>query len=91
MSFIKKAHNYQRKAVKFLLENPHSGLFLDPGLGKTATFLLYVKLAKKYLGIKKVLLIAPKRVCYITWPDEIAEWPDFADITYTILQKVLQE
>lgn len=83
--FINKAHNYQKKAVKFMLSNRFCGLFLDPGLGKTATSLLYIKLAKKYFKIGKVLIIAPKRVCYITWPDEIAEWPDFKGLTYTIL------
>lgn len=85
MKFIKVAHGYQRKAVKFMLDNKFCGLFLDPGLGKTATSLLYIKLAKKYIKIKKVLIIAPKRVCYITWPDEIKEWPDFKDLNYTIL------
>lgn len=83
--FIKKAHNYQKKAVKFLLDNPFSGLFLDPGLGKTASSLLYIKIAKKYFNVRKVLIIAPKRVCYITWPDEMREWPDFHGLTYTIL------
>jgi SNF2 family DNA or RNA helicase len=83
--FVKLAHLYQKKAVKFLLDNPYSGLFLDPGLGKTAVSLLYIKLIKKYFGIKKTLIIAPKRVCYITWPDEINNWPDFKGLTYTVL------
>lgn len=78
-------HNYQKRAVKFLLDNHESALFLDPGLGKTASFLMYFKLAKKYLGVKKCLLIAPKRVCYITWPGEFAKWPDFSSLSYTIL------
>jgi SNF2 family DNA or RNA helicase len=85
MNFNDVIHNYQRKAVKFMLENRYSGLFLDPGLGKTATSLLYIKLAKKYLKTRKALIIAPKRVCYITWPDEIAAWADLDDLTYTIL------
>lgn len=33
----------------------------------------------------KVLLIAPKRVCQITWPAEIEEWADFNNFTYTHL------
>jgi SNF2 family DNA or RNA helicase len=85
MRFVEVMHGYQKRAVKFLLDNPFSGLFLDPGLGKTASYLMYTKLAKKYLGVKKTLIIAPKRVCYITWPGEFDKWPDFQDLSYTIL------
>ncbi len=85
MRFSKVMHDYQKRAVKYLLDHKYSGLFLDPGLGKTASYLLYTKLVKKYFGVKKTLVIAPKRVCYITWPDEIAKWDDFSGLSYTIL------
>lgn len=35
--------------------------------------------------IKKVLIVAPLRVCMDTWPNEIEKWTDFNDLTYTIL------
>ena len=76
---------YQKRAIQFLLDNRFSGLFLDPGLGKTAIFLMYITILLKYFGVKKILIIAPKRVCYITWPDEIKKWEKFQHLTFTIL------
>lgn len=35
--------------------------------------------------VKKVLLIAPLRVCYSVWPEEMVKWKDFKDITVNIL------
>jgi len=33
----------------------------------------------------KMLVIAPKRAVQVTWPDEIAKWSNFSDLTYTVL------
>lgn len=78
-------HSYQRKAAKFLLENACAALFLDPGLGKTSVTLAAIKILKKKKLIDKILLIAPKRVCYNVWPSEIKKWIDFAGLTVEIL------
>src|SRR6185312_9409630 len=71
---------------KFLLEHhPGAGLLFDPGLGKTSCALGAVKVLKKK-GLKpKVLVIAPIRVMATTWPDEIAKWLDFQDLSYVVL------
>ena len=80
-----KPHNYQKKAVKFLLEHAASALFLDPGLGKTSITLAAIKMLKKKKLLNKVLLIAPLRVCYSVWPKEIEKWTEFNDLKVVVL------
>lgn len=78
-------HKYQEKAIKFLIQNGAGGLFLDPGLGKTSIILALVVLLLKRKLINRVLIIAPLNVCYNTWPEEMAKWLEFNDLTYSIL------
>lgn len=80
-----RPHNYQLTAISFLLANPKSGLFLDPGLGKTSTSLASIRILKNADKIKGVLMIAPLRVVYSTWPNEISKWDNFKELTSTIL------
>jgi len=78
-------HNYQKTAISFLLSNPKSGLFLDPGLGKTSTSLSAIKILRNADMIKGVLLVAPLRVIYSVWPQEIEKWSNFEGLSCTIL------
>lgn len=78
-------HNYQKKAIKFLLEHAAAALLLDPGLGKTAITLAAFKLLQKQKVARKMLVIAPLRVCYLVWPAEAAGWADFAHFKVAIL------
>lgn len=76
---------YMLTALCELLGSKKVGLFEDPGLGKTAQSLaaiMMLTLAKEMHG---VLIIAPKNVCFNTWPREIEKWSNFNKITYTIL------
>lgn len=51
------------------------GLFLDMGLGKTVTTLTAVKELKYYrFAVRKVLVIAPKKVAEATWSNEASKW-----------------
>lgn len=75
---------YQEVALKFLLEHACAGLLLKPGLGKTASTLAAITFLKKRKLIKKVLIIAPVRVCYRVWPREIKKWADFNHLTIAI-------
>ena len=76
---------YQRTGVSYLLSNPKSGLFLDPGLGKTSISLAAIKILKYAAKTKAVLMVAPLTVCHNTWPDEIAKWSNFNCLTSTVL------
>lgn len=78
-------HNYQKKAIKFLLEHAAAALFLDPGLGKTSITLAAIKLLIKKKILSKVLIIAPLRVCHTVWPAEQQHWTDFHGLRMVVL------
>ena len=80
-----KPHNYQKKAVREVLQNASKALFMDPGLGKTSVILAALKILKKEKVAVKTLIIAPLRVCYLVWPKELEHWNDFSSLTYQIL------
>ena len=89
-------HEYQKEAVKFLVERGSAALWLDPGLGKTAIVLsAYRTLRLKGLA-KKMLVLAPLRPVYGVWPAEVKKWEQFADYSVGILhggqkEKVLKQ
>jgi SNF2 family DNA or RNA helicase len=80
-----KPHEYQRRAIRFLLERGGAGLFLDPGLGKTSVVLAAFKVLRDKGMVKKMLIVAPRRPMYEVWPAEINKWAEFEDITYVVL------
>ena len=75
--------DYQLDAVKWLLQRPHAGLFLDMGLGKTSITLAAIAELRRRRLIDKTLIIAPLRVCYTVWPVERDKWEDFDHLTVT--------
>jgi len=79
-------HEYQLRAMKLLLSQGSGGLFLDPGLGKTAVCLAAYKILRaKGLAPKGMLVIAPLRPCYNVWPDEIEKWIEFNELSYAVV------
>lgn len=81
-----KPHDYQEYAISYLVTHPVAALFLDCGLGKTATALMAInELALDYFEVGRILVIAPLRVAVNTWPDEIAKWDDFRDISFSLV------
>lgn len=78
--------SYQLTALLFVLMRPYSGMFLDPGLGKTSITLAVIRLLK--FGTKKSnkhLIIAPKSVIWTTWPNELKKWRNFQNLEFVIL------
>ncbi|WP_395754162.1 SNF2-related protein [uncultured Megasphaera sp.] len=73
---------YQQYAANLIMEKPAVGLFLDMGMGKTATTLYAVKeLLYDYFDVQHVLVIAPLRVAETTWSDECREWEQLQDLS----------
>lgn len=72
---IFRPHAYQEHCINKILEIPKLGLFLDMGLGKTVTTLTAVKELKyNRFQVRKVLVIAPKKVAEGTWSKEKDKW-----------------
>ena len=85
MSITWSPHDYQKRAMKLLLSQGSAGLFLDPGLGKTSIVLAAFKILKKEGYAKKMLIVAPLRVCHNVWPKEIEKWGNFNELTIRVL------
>lgn len=73
---------YQVEGVEWLATRPSSALFWKPGLGKTTTVLrAFQNLRKmKKLGIKRMLVVAPLKVCEGVWSQQQEEWGGFEDL-----------
>ena len=70
-----RPHDYQKRAINFILEHPASGLFLEMGLGKTVITLTAVDiLMNDRFEVSRVLVIAPLRVAEDTWSRESEKW-----------------
>lgn len=78
-------HFYQERGLRFLLENGYGGLLLDPGMGKTSISLAAAKVLLQKKFVKRLLVSAPLRACYFTWPEEVCAWTDFKDFRIALL------
>lgn len=68
-------HGYQLTSVDHIVDNTHSALFLEMGLGKTVSTLTAInRLMFEELDIDSALVIAPKRVAESVWDAEIEKW-----------------
>jgi len=68
-------HSYQKYCINRLLTDQALGLFLDMGLGKTVITLTAINdLKYNQFAVRRVLVIAPKKVAESTWGREAAKW-----------------
>ena len=81
-----KPHDYQKYAIDFIETHPQAAVLLGCGLGKTSITLTALNdLMFDRFEIRKVLIIAPIRVCRNSWPDELAKWEHLKDMTYSLV------
>lgn len=74
-------HDYQKHCIEKILELPRVGLFLDMGLGKTVISLTAIRILKyERLSVRRVLVIAPKKVAEGTWGNESGKWDHLRDL-----------
>ena len=68
-------HDYQRRCIGLIIALKKIGLFLDMGLGKTVTTLTAIRELKyDRFAVRRVLVIAPKKVAEGTWTKEKDKW-----------------
>lgn len=68
-------HPYQQAGIEAILEKPGVALWMEMGLGKTVVTLTAIdQLLYDRLEIRRVLIIAPRKVAEATWQDEAAKW-----------------
>ena len=77
-------HKYQRACVEHIIAHPFCGLFIDMGLGKTATTLTAIDdLMNDYCEISSVLVVAPKRVASSVWQEEAEKWEHLKHLRFS--------
>ena len=81
-----KPHAYQERAIRMIETLPQVGLFLDMGLGKTVITLTAVRdLIYDLFEVRKVLVIAPKRVAEDTWSREADKWEHLSMLSMSLI------
>lgn len=65
---------YQNQAADFLFETDRAMVLAPVGAGKTALTLVAIRDMIAAGHAKRVLVIAPKRVCLSVWPVECPKW-----------------
>lgn len=74
-------HPYQRRVVDHILTHRRCGVFLEMGLGKTASALTAVVELMRRGEVRHTLIVAPKRVALHTWEAETAKWEHLRHLT----------
>ena len=81
-----KPHDYQKFAVDFIETHPEAAVLLECGLGKTSITLTALNdLMFDKFEVRKVLIIAPIRVCKNSWAAEIAKWDHLERLNYSLV------
>ncbi len=76
-----RPHGYQAYCIDRIISDGSLALFLDMGLGKTAITLTAIRELKyNRFAVRKVLIIAPKKVAEGTWRKERDKWEHTAPI-----------
>lgn len=72
---------YQRLARRFILDHPRCNLWAVPGMGKSSVTLSAFDILQ-IVGSNyfPALIIAPLKVCQLTWPAEQKKWLEFAGL-----------
>lgn len=79
-------HDYQKYAIDFIETHPQAAVLLECGLGKTSiTLTALSNLMFDRFEIKKVLIIAPIRVCKNSWAAEIDKWEHLKNLSYSLV------
>lgn len=72
--------------MEWLVEHERAGLFMGMGLGKTGSAIM-AWLTLHALGESQAaLVVAPLRVCNLTWPNELRKWKQFQTIQFANLR-----
>jgi len=85
-------HDYQTRAVQHILNKKKSALWLDMGLGKTATTLTAIdELMFNKFEVVRVLVVCPLRVANTVWHTEASKWQHLHRFKFSIVTGSLNE
>lgn len=80
------ARDYQKTMIKHIIDTPRCNVWAGMGLGKTVSVLTAVDAMALAGEIDfPILVIAPKRVCRSTWPNEVKKWAHTRHLTISVV------
>lgn len=82
----KDLRSYQKRFVDLVISLFGMILTLPMGAGKTVIILTAIKKLLAAGKVKRVLIVAPKNVALVTWPDEFLEWEHLKDLDWSLLR-----
>jgi SNF2 family DNA or RNA helicase len=80
-----KPRRYQKFTTDFIVDNENAGPLLDMGLGKTAATLAAISELYLRKAVKKVLVVAPKKVIENVWRQEATKWDEFNHLQFAMI------
>lgn len=84
MKSFRDLREYQHWLIRKMRKLKVMLLAIDMGMGKTAICLYAIK-SMLLIDVRRVLVVAPKRVATETWPDELNQWKELRSLTYTVM------
>ena len=69
-----KPYEYQRTAIRWVVDHPRCALLLDMGLGKSVITLTAIQQLMDDCEVGRTLVVAPKKVAETTWSTEAEKW-----------------
>lgn len=88
---VTNLHEYQRRAVDFILDRKVCALFISMGLGKTISTLTAIDRLIHSMEVRKVLVVAPLAVAKNVWKQEAANWGHTKDLRITVVTGPLKQ
>lgn len=85
-------HSYQKRGVQHVLNVPKCALFLQMGLGKSIITLTALEhLLYQEFEVRRVLIIAPLRVCNSVWREEAKKWEHTKHLKFSLVTGSLKD
>jgi hypothetical protein len=77
--------DYQLRGAEHLKASGAAALWLDPGMRKTSITLKAFCDLQAEGRAKRMLVVAPLKVCRLVWRQEAAKWSDFRHLAFALL------
>jgi SNF2 family DNA or RNA helicase len=78
-------YDYQKRAVNFQCERPHSMIWMDMGLGKTVVTLTSIVHLLNSGFLRGVLIVAPLKVVRLVWRQQAKEWGHTGHLQFSMI------
>ena len=82
---LSNLHDYQVQSVEHMMRHKDAMLWLGLGLGKTICTLTTLNALRQLGSRSSMLIVAPLRVCQLTWRQESLKWAHTKHLTFSLM------